>query len=64
MSAVYNPLVKFLRKWGIRGGGDGEFRWPLGLGIDCKGNFYVSDRGNDRIQVFNPQGIFLRNWGR
>ena len=40
MSAVYSPHVKFLRKWGIRGGGDGEFRWPQGLGIDGDGNVY------------------------
>ena len=31
MSAVYSPHVEFLRKWGIRGSGDGEFRWPQGL---------------------------------
>ena len=59
MSPVYNPHVKFLRKWGIRGSGDGEFRWPQGLGIDSEGKIYVSDRGNNRIQVFNPQGGFL-----
>ena len=63
MSAAYSPHVKFLRKWGFRGGGDGEFRWPQGLGIDFERNVYVSDRGNDRIQVFDPQGIFLRKWG-
>ena len=63
MSAVYSPRVKFLRKWGMRGGGDGEFRWPQGLGIDNEGNVYVSDRGNDRIQVFDPHGRFLRKWG-
>ena len=41
MSAVYSPHVKFLRKWGTRGGGDGEFRWPLSLIIDVAGNVYV-----------------------
>mgnify|MGYP001179922555 FL=1 len=30
MSAIYSPHVKFLRKWGMRGGGDGEFGWPQG----------------------------------
>jgi len=63
MSAVYSPHVKFLRKWGIRGGGDGEFRWPQGLGIDGAGNVYVSECSNDRIQAFDPQGRFLRKWG-
>ena len=56
MSAVYSPHVKFLRKWGMRGGGDGEFGWPQGLVIDGGGNVYVSECSNDRIQVFDPQG--------
>ena len=63
MSAAYSPHVKFLRKWGIRGGGDGEFRWPLCLVIDGDGNVYVSECSNDRIQVFDSQGRFLRKWG-
>ena len=60
MSVVYNPHVKFLRKWGSRGSGDGEFSWPQSLSIDNEGNVYASDRGNHRIQVFDPLGRFLR----
>ena len=63
MTAVYNPHVKFLHKWGTRGGGDGEFRWPLHLVIDGAGNVYVSECSNDRIQVFDQRGRFLRKWG-
>ena len=48
---------------GGTGSGDGEFRWPQGLGIDGDGNVYVSECSNDRIQVFDPQGRFLRKWG-
>ncbi|GIS95403.1 MAG: hypothetical protein CM1200mP22_26400 [Dehalococcoidia bacterium] len=43
--------------------GDGEFRWPQGLVIGSNGNVYVSDRGNDGIQVFDAKGRFLRKWG-
>ena len=59
---VFDPQGRFLRKWGIRGSGDGEFSQPQGLGIDSEGNVYVSEYGNDRIQVFDPQGRFLRKW--
>ena len=31
--------------------------------IDGAGNVYVSECSNDRIQVFDSQGIFLRKWG-
>ena len=54
MSAVYSPHVKFLRKWGIRGSGDGEFSQPQGLAIDGDGDVYVSDQRNHRILVFKP----------
>ncbi|RUA32520.1 MAG: 6-bladed beta-propeller, partial [Chloroflexi bacterium] len=37
---------------------------PQGLAIDSDGNVYVSEYGNDRIQVFGRQGRFLRKWGR
>ena len=29
-STIYSPHVKFLRKWGMRSDGDGEFGWPQG----------------------------------
>ena len=29
-----------------------EFDVPFGLAADKKGTLYVSDRGNDRIQIF------------
>ncbi|GIS95400.1 MAG: hypothetical protein CM1200mP22_26370 [Dehalococcoidia bacterium] len=31
--------------------------------MDNEGNLYVSEHGNDRIQVFDSQGNFLRKWG-
>ena len=63
MSVTYNPHVKFIRKWGLRGSGDGEFRWPQSLAIDNQANVYVSESTNDRVQVFDPEGMFLNKWG-
>ena len=53
---------EFLRKWG-KDAGDGQFNEPWGLAIDREGNVYVADGWNHRIQVFDPQGRFLRKWG-
>jgi sugar lactone lactonase YvrE len=54
---------KFLLKWGGQGFGPGQFSGPPGLTIDRKGNYYVSDSGNQRIQKFDPKRKFLLMWG-
>ena len=51
---------KFLLSWGRKGKADGEFDLPHAVRIDSKGNVYVADRENDRLQVFTPEGKFLR----
>lgn len=43
-----------------RGDGPGEFNNPHGIAADAKGNIYVADRGNARIQVFDSDLKFLR----
>ena len=35
-----------------------------GVSVDEKGYIYVADSGNNRIQIFNPDGTFLRCFGR
>ncbi|MCG3179832.1 MAG: hypothetical protein BIFFINMI_02178 [Phycisphaerae bacterium] len=41
-------------------GADNEhLNQPRGLAVDAKGNVYVSDFGNQRIQVFNPAGAYV-----
>ena len=41
------------------GAEEGEFNYPKGLALDKKGNVYVADSLNLRIQVFNRQGEFV-----
>ena len=43
-----------------RGSLPGEFNNPHGITSDAKGNIYVADRGNRRIQVFDSDLNFLR----
>jgi DNA-binding beta-propeller fold protein YncE len=49
-------------EWGLPGDGPGEFDVPHDLAIDGQGRVYVADRENDRIQVFAPDGVFLKEW--
>jgi DNA-binding beta-propeller fold protein YncE len=49
---------------GIQGSTPGRFGYPTDVVIDRAGNFYVAEYGeNDRIQVFSPEGKWLRQWG-
>jgi DNA-binding beta-propeller fold protein YncE len=50
----------WLKSWGEPGDKPGQFRVPHSIAVDAKGNVYVADRGNRRIQVFDGDGNFLR----
>ncbi|HEX4782162.1 MAG TPA: peptidyl-alpha-hydroxyglycine alpha-amidating lyase family protein [Usitatibacter sp.] len=50
----------WLKSWGDRGDKPGEFNTPHNIATDAKGNVYVADRFNRRIQVFDGDGNFLR----
>lgn len=41
-----------------------QFYRPRGVDLDSAGNAYVLDDGNHRIQVFGPDGDYLRTIGR
>jgi tripartite motif-containing protein 71 len=38
----------------------GLFNYPTDVAVDSDGNLYVADFRNDQIQVFDPEGKFLR----
>ncbi|HEY5039302.1 MAG TPA: hypothetical protein VIJ93_09550, partial [bacterium] len=52
----------FKNKFGKRGTGRGEFAAPLGVAVDSKRNVFVTDR-DMRIQVFDPEGYYLTEFG-
>jgi DNA-binding beta-propeller fold protein YncE len=52
----------FLKEWGRKGSGEGEFRLPHTIATDAQGLVYVGDRENARIQVFDSEGKFLAQW--
>jgi sugar lactone lactonase YvrE len=61
-------VVKFAKDgtliiaWGKHGAAPGEFDTPHGIALDSAGRVYVADRGNNRIQIFEPNGKFIAEW--
>jgi len=53
---------KFIKAWGKKGTGPGEFDTPHTLALDSRGRLFVGDRGNSRIQIFDQNGKFLEEW--
>jgi sugar lactone lactonase YvrE len=53
---------KFIKAWGKKGSGPGEFDTPHSLAMDSSGRLFVADRGNSRIQIFDQDGRFLAEW--
>jgi len=55
----FDASGKFIKQWGSSGPGPGQFGMPHCLAMDSKGNLYVGDRDNNRIQVFTQDGKLL-----
>lgn len=53
---------KYLREWGTRGTGAGQFELPHNIAVDAQGRVYVTDRETQRIEVFDANGEFLHQW--
>jgi sugar lactone lactonase YvrE len=53
---------KFIKSWGKRGSGPGEFNSPHTIAMDSKGRLFVGDRSNNRIQIFDQDGKYLDTW--
>lgn len=49
-----------VKVFGTKGSGNGQFDFPAGLFVSPSQELYVVDQINDRVQVFNSTGSFLR----
>ena len=59
----YNAGGELLDEFGRPGkDGPGQFDLVHGVAIDREHRIYVSDRNNDRIQVFTEDGQFIEEW--
>jgi hypothetical protein len=52
----------WLKSWGERGTGPGQFHTPHSIAVDASGLVYVADRSNRRTQVFDGEGAFQRQF--
>ena len=67
---AFDSQGAFLNKWGTfvstngeAGGSPAGFWGPRAIALDGAGNLYVTDTGNKRIEVFDPSGVFLGQYG-
>ena len=53
-----------IRSIGSHGKERGEFDQPLDVAFDTAGNMYVAEFGNERVQVMDSSGQFIRVFGQ
>jgi len=63
VAALPAVLTNYVLQWGSPGSGNGQFDEPVGVAVDFNGNVYVTDMGNDRVQVFNGSGVWQFSFG-
>lgn len=56
--------LKHINTIGKRGKEEGEFNFPSHIDVDNKGNIYVVDTMNGRMQIFDSEGKFIRAFGQ
>jgi serine/threonine protein kinase/DNA-binding SARP family transcriptional activator/DNA-binding beta-propeller fold protein YncE len=59
-SPPYCTVVRFFG--GRQGAGPYELHTPRGVAVDRRGNVYVADSANNRVQEFSPLGMHLRTF--
>lgn len=61
ISLPKNPTFDVSLVFGDEGSDQGKFHEPVGVTVSCDGTIFVADYNNDRIQVFDKKGEFLRS---
>lgn len=64
-----DPPYKLLRRIGTGGKQHtlttpGDFAKPTNVALDADGNLYVSDTWNNRVEIFDADGSFIRAFGK
>ena len=61
---VFDLDLNFIRSIGSHSNGRGEFDWPHDVAFDTAGNMYVAEFRNERVQVMDSSGQFIRAFGQ
>ena len=56
----FDKTGKFIKSWGGKGKEPGKFDVAHGIAIDAKGRLWVTDRENQRIQIFDQDGKYIK----
>jgi sugar lactone lactonase YvrE len=64
-----DPPHKMIRAIGTTGQAHkltapGQFAKPVGVAVDKDGNLYVTDTWNNRVEIFDADGNFIREFGK
>ncbi|XP_055700897.1 RING finger protein nhl-1 isoform X1 [Phlebotomus papatasi] len=68
-AAGMSPRTQYLQKrrqlfqLGGRGSEPGSFTWPRGIAVSPDNNIVVADSSNHRVQIFDANGIFMKEFG-
>jgi DNA-binding beta-propeller fold protein YncE len=63
-AALAQPASRFALSWGAAGRAAGALNGPDNLAVDLRGDVYVADRDNNRIEKFTSSGRYLAAFGR
>jgi DNA-binding beta-propeller fold protein YncE len=58
----FDNAGKLTKTWGGRGTGPGQFDTSHSIVVDAKGLVYVADRQNRRVQIFDADGKYIKEW--
>jgi streptogramin lyase len=58
----YSSDGRRLLTWGTQGKGAGQFALPHSVRVDRYGRVWVCDRENNRIELFDGDGHYLKEW--
>ena len=62
--SIFTLEGQLIRTIGSRGSGPGQVNHPSAVAISTDGDMYVTDYNNHCVQVFNPDGVFQREFGK